>query len=235
MIQKKNYQAQEILKKISYLLPIAIFALSLWVLDRQLQPLQLTEILVSFAGIEPLSVVFASAFTFLSYIALISYDFLAMRYIGQSVLYKEILRSSFTSTSISYSIGFNPLTGGSLRYRLYSAYGLTVLQIGKVITFCSITFWLGICFVGGSLLSFYPIDLPASLSFYEIYLRVLGVCLLFGLIIYLVFCQQQRTFIIKGDEIRFPNVKTALVQILISSLDSIFAGSALYFLLSPGG
>lgn len=235
LIQKKKYKVQEILKKISYLLPIAIFALSLWVLDRQLQPLQLNEIMASFEGVEPSSVVFASAFTFLSYIALISYDFLAMRYIGQSVSYKEILHSSFTSTSISYSIGFNPITGGSLRYRSYSAYGLTLLQIGKIITFCSVTFWLGICFVGGLLLSFYPFDLPTSLFFYEIYLRVLGVCLLFSLIIYLVFCLQQKTFIIKGDEIRFPDVKTALLQILISSLDYIFAGSALYFLLSPSG
>lgn len=235
MGNRKNNHAQEILNKISYLLPIAIFALSLWVLDRGLQPLQLNEIQVSFTDIELWSVLFASAFTLLSYIALLGYDFLAMRYIGQSVSYKDILRSSFTSTSISYSIGFNPLTGGSLRYRSYSAYGLTLLQIGKTITFCSITFWLGVCFVGGSLLSFYPIDLPESLVFYEIMLKVLGVCLLSFLIGYLVLCLQHRTFSLKGYEIRFPDVRTALLQILISSLDSIFAGSALYFLLAHSG
>lgn len=235
MSSGKNEPTQEVLKKISYLLPIAIFALSLWVLDRELHSLQLNEILVSFPDIEPLSVVFASAFTFLSYIALISYDFLAMQYIGQSVSYKEILRSSFTSTSISYSIGFNPLTSSSLRYRLYSTYGLTVLQIGKIITFCSITFWLGICFVGGLLLSFYTIDLPESLSFYEILLKALGFCLLLFLATYLVLCLQHKTFRVKGDEIRFPDIRTALVQIIISSLDSVFAGSALYFLLFGNG
>lgn len=235
MIQKKNYHAQKIIKKISYLLPIAIFALALWVLDRELQPLQLDQIPASFTDIGSLSVVLASMFTFLSYIALISYDFLAMRYIGQSISFKEILRSSFTSTSISYSIGFNPLTGGSLRYRSYSAYGLTLLQIGKVITFCSITFWLGICFVGGSLLTFYPIELPASLSFYEIFFKVLGACLLLFLIVYLLLCVQHRAFIIKSYEVRFPYLRTALLQILISSIDSVFAGSALYFLLSHSG
>jgi len=235
LIQKKNYHAQKIIKKISYLLPIAIFALALWVLDRELQPLQLDQIPASFTDIGSLSVVLASMFTFLSYIALISYDFLAMRYIGQSISFKEILRSSFTSTSISYSIGFNPLTGGSLRYRSYSAYGLTLLQIGKVITFCSITFWLGICFVGGSLLTFYPIELPASLSFYEIFFKVLGACLLLFLIVYLLLCVQHRAFIIKSYEVRFPYLRTALLQILISSIDSVFAGSALYFLLSHSG
>lgn len=217
------------------MLPIAIFALALWVLDRELQPLQLDQIPASFTDIGSLSVVLASMFTFLSYIALISYDFLAMRYIGQSISFKEILRSSFTSTSISYSIGFNPLTGGSLRYRSYSAYGLTLLQIGKVITFCSITFWLGICFVGGSLLTFYPIELPASLSFYEIFFKVLGACLLLFLIVYLLLCVQHRAFIIKSYEVRFPYLRTALLQILISSIDSVFAGSALYFLLSHSG
>lgn len=235
MVTKKYTLAQKVLKKINYILPIAIFALSLWVLDRQLHSLQLNEILDRFSDISLSSVLIASVFTFLSYIALISYDFLAMRYIGQSVSYKEILRSSFTSTSISYSIGFNPLTGGSLRYRLYSAYGLTVLQIGKIITFCSITFWLGICFVGGSLLSFYPIDLPGSLSFYEILLKALGVCLLLVLAVYLFLCLQHKTFRVKGDEVQFPDIRTALVQILISSLDSVFAGSALYFLLFSNG
>ncbi len=217
------------------MLPIAIFTLALWVLGRELQPLQLDQISASFTDIGPLSVVFASMFTFLSYIALISYDFLAIRYIGQSISFKEILRSSFTSTSISYSIGFNPLTGGSLRYRSYSAYGLTLLQIGKVITFCSITFWLGICFVGGSLLTFYPIELPASLSFYEIFFKVLGACLLLFLVVYLLLCVQHRAFIIKSYEVRFPYLRTALLQILISSIDSVFAGSALYFLLSHSG
>lgn len=235
MIQKKNYYAQKIIKKISYLLPIAIFTLALWVLGRELQPLQLDQISASFTDIGPLSVVFASMFTFLSYIALISYDFLAIRYIGQSISFKEILRSSFTSTSISCSIGFNPLTGGSLRYRSYSAYGLTLLQIGKVITFCSITFWLGICFVGGSLLTFYSIELPASLSFYEIFFKVLGACLLLFLIVYLLLCVQHRAFIIKSYEVRFPYLRTALLQILISSIDSVFAGSALFFLLSHSG
>ena len=235
MILKKNYYAQKIIKKISYLLPIAIFTLALWVLGRELQPLQLDQISASFTDIGPLSVVFASMFTFLSYIALISYDFLAIRYIGQSISFKEILRSSFTSTSISYSIGFNPLTGGSLRYRSYSAYGLTLLQIGKVITFCSITFWLGICFVGGSLLTFYPIELPASLSFYEIFFKVSGACLLIFLVVYLLLCVQHRAFIIKSYEVRFPYLRTALLQILISSIDSVFAGSALYFLLSHSG
>lgn len=232
MVQKKNYFDQEVIKKISYLLPIAIFAVSLWLLNRQLHSLQLDEILKSFTSIEPSSVLLASMFTFLSYIALISYDFLAMRYIGQSISYKEILHSSFTSTSISYSIGFNPFTGSSLRYRLYSAYGLTLLQISKIITFCSTTFWLGVCFVGGFLLTFYPIDLQSSLSFYEIFLKMLGVCLLLFLTIYLAFCLQQKSLRIKGYEIRFPNIKITFIQILLSSFDTIFAGSALYFLLS---
>lgn len=234
MLQKKKYQNQELFKKISYLIPIAIFAFSLWVLDRQLQPLHLTEIIRGFADFEPLSIALAFIFTLLSYIALIGYDFLAMQYIGQSVSYKKIIRPSFTSTSISYSLGFNPLTSSSLRYRSYSAYGLTLLQIGKVITFCTVTFWVGICFIGGLLLGFYPIHLPPTLILYEMFVRILGICLLIALIIYLILCLRQKTFKIKGDEIQFPKIKTALVQILISSMNSVFAGSALYFLLSKG-
>jgi uncharacterized membrane protein YbhN (UPF0104 family) len=97
---KKNEPAHENLKKISYLLPISFFAFSLWILNKQLHSLQLNIILDSFSDIDLWKVLIAFIFTCLSYVALISYDVLAIRYIGKSVSYREILAPSFTSTSI---------------------------------------------------------------------------------------------------------------------------------------
>jgi phosphatidylglycerol lysyltransferase len=235
LIKKNDYRSLKLRKAVSYLIPIVIFALSLWFLNRRLHLIQLQGMPSSFAELAPGSVLLALAFTFLSYTALMGYDFLAMQYIGQSVSYREIAKSSFTSTSISYNIGFNPLTGGYLRYRSYSAYGLTVLQIGKVITFCSITFWAGICFIGGLLLCFYPLELPPSAFMTLSTLRIAGGILLLALAFYLALCLQHRIIRIKGEDMRFPDIRTALSQVMISSLDSIFAGSALYFLLSQYG
>lgn len=235
MIKKNSFRNLELQKAVSYLIPIVVFALSLAFLNMQLQLVQLQEVPSVFTELASGSILLALLFTFLSYMALMGYDFLAMRYIGQSVSYREIAKSSFTSTSISNNIGFNLSTGGYLRYRSYSAYGLTAMQIGKVITFCSITFWAGICFVGGLLFAFYPAGLPSAPFLSPLLLKIFGGSLLVALSFYLALCLKKKVFVIKGEEVKFPDIRTALLQILISSLDSIFAGSALYFLLSQYG
>jgi len=233
LFKKNYYRTHELFKKVSYFVPIVIFALSLLLLDSQLHHLRLKDILTSFSVISLLNILLALIFTVLSYIALTGYDLLALRYIGESVPYRKIAKSSFTSTAISYNGGFNLLTSGSLRYRSYSEYGLTLLQIGKIITFCSITFWTGFCFVGGMLLCIYPSELSEVFYVSAFFVRNTGFLLLSLLLIYLILCLFQKAFKVRDYEIRFPYIRIALLQIFISSLDYIFAGSILYFLLPP--
>ena len=111
---------------VSYLLPVVIFSLALWTLDRQIHHLHSMYIVKSISS-TPLSHIELALFlTFLSYLALTGYDYLAVRHINNPMPYKQTARVSFISTSISYSVGFNFLTGSSLRYRLYSRNGLTL-------------------------------------------------------------------------------------------------------------
>lgn len=43
------------------------------------------------------------------------------------------------------------LSGGTVRYRLYSGWGLSALEIGKMIIFNGLTFILGFLSVGGAI------------------------------------------------------------------------------------
>jgi phosphatidylglycerol lysyltransferase len=81
-----SYRIQELFKKVSYLVPIGIFALSLLILDSQLHNLHLREMIKGFYVIPPQNILLAFIFTVLSYIALTGYDILALRYIDRSVL-----------------------------------------------------------------------------------------------------------------------------------------------------
>jgi phosphatidylglycerol lysyltransferase len=145
----------------------------------------------------------------------------------------KIVKSSFISTSISYNIGFNFLTSGSLRYILYSLYGLTLLDIGKIVTFCGLTFWVGISFIGGTVLTFYPLKLPESISVPAIYFKVIGALLLLFLISYFFFCLTQKSFRIKSHEIHFPKINIAFLQLIVATLDYVLVGCVFFFLL-PG-
>lgn len=232
---KQNGSEAEIAPKLqdllSYLLPVIIFSLALWTLDKQLQHLRSSYIVQNIASV-PLSHIGIAVFlTFLSYVALTGYDYLATRNIKNSLPYKQIARASFISTSISYSVGFNFLTGSSLRYRLYSRYGLTLLQIWEIIIFCVSTFWIGFCFVAGLLFTFYPVKLPNDMPEIPVTLNLAGIMLLTFLAIYFFFSFWKRDLKIKQYQIRIPEPKIAFLQLALSSIDYLLSGSIIYFLL----
>ncbi|WP_440948146.1 bifunctional lysylphosphatidylglycerol flippase/synthetase MprF [Methanosarcina sp. T3] len=229
---KENGSIQEkALKVVSYLLPGIIFALALWTLDQQLNHLRSSYILKSIASVPLSHIGIAVFFTILSYTVLTGYDYLATRHINHPLSYKQAASSSFISTSISYSTGFNFLTGSSLRYRLYSIYGLTFLEIWEIIVFCVSTFWVGFCFIAGLLFTFYSVKLPAYSSEIPVQLNLIGILLLLLLAAYFFFSFRKRDFEIKGYRIRFPEPKIAFLQLALSSADYLLSGSIIYFLL----
>ena len=200
-MQKKTLKIERIL---SYLLPVVIFSLALWTLDRQVHHLQ-SMYVVKIIASTPLSHIELAFFlTFLSYLALTGYDYLAVRHINHPMPYKQTARASFISTSISYSVGFNILTGSSLRYRLYSRNGLNLRQIWDIIVFCILTFWIGFCFVGGLLFTFYPVKISDYAPEITVPLNIIGILLLLFVAVYFFFSFSKRNFKVKGYQVRAP-------------------------------
>jgi uncharacterized membrane protein YbhN (UPF0104 family) len=81
--------------------------------------------------------------TLLSYIALSFYDYLALEYAGEKLPYSRVLFTSFLSYAISNNVGHAWLSGGSMRYRLYTEWGIPGISIAKVVLFCTVSYFLG--------------------------------------------------------------------------------------------
>src|SRR5262245_17929656 len=78
------------------------------------------------------------------------YDFFALRTIGKNhVPYRIAAMSSFTSYTIGHNIGATVFTGGAIRFRIYSDYGLSAIDVAKICFLSGLTFWLGNLFVLG--------------------------------------------------------------------------------------
>jgi phosphatidylglycerol lysyltransferase len=223
--------APELKGLLSYLIPAIIFFMALWTLNKQLHHLRSSYILENLSSVPLIHIGITVLFTILSYIALSGYDYLAICNISTSLPYKQIAKASFISTSISYSVGFNFLTGSSLRYRLYSRYGLTLRQIGDIIIFCVSTFWIGFCFVAGLLFTFYPVKLSIYLPEIPIPLNIAGILLLMFLVTYFSLSFWKRDVKIKRYQIRVPEPKIAFLQLSLASVDYLLSGSIIYFLL----
>src|SRR3546814_12297207 len=70
-----------------------------------------------------------------SYFLLILYDALALRYVARRLPYSRIALASFVAYAFSNNIGVALLSGGSIRYRLYSSWGLSAGEVNRIIGF----------------------------------------------------------------------------------------------------
>ena len=96
----------------------------------------------------------------LAYLVLAIYDKLGSIYAGRPVSWPKSFLASFCGYSLAHNLGFAAVSGAAVRYRLYSAWGLTPLEIAKVVGFTSLTFGLGGMALGGLVLLVEPEVVP---------------------------------------------------------------------------
>jgi len=125
------------------LLGVVLFCGALWVLHHELKPYRVHDILRTFQAIPSKQVLYAMMITALSYLVMSGYDILALKYIQQPLPLAKIALTSFVSYAFSNNMGLGMIAGSSVRYRLYSTWGLSILQITRIIAFCTLTLWLG--------------------------------------------------------------------------------------------
>jgi phosphatidylglycerol lysyltransferase len=164
------------------------------------------------------------------------YDSLALRYVHSPLPYPKIAFASFITYAFSASIGFSMIAGGTVRYRLYSTWGLSGAEITKVIAFCTLALWLGLLSLGGIIFLIDPVAVPSMLHLPFGSLRPLGIILLVPPCGYLFMCAfRKKPLKIRGWEFSLPPVGLSISQIAVSSLDYALATGVLFALLSPWG
>lgn len=182
----------------------------------------------------------AMGFTLCSYFLLTLYDTLAVKQVGGNIPYPKIALTSFIAYTFSNTLGFALLTGTSVRYRFYSALGLTTSQIAKIIFFCSVTFFLGMFLVGGLSLTFGVTALPAAMRLpLWIYdsIQLIGVVAILAVCAYLVLPLLRREPLhLMGHSLAIPKFTDTFRQLLVAVLDWMMAAAVCYILLpaAPG-
>ena len=64
--------------------------------------------------------------------------------------------AGFTSYSVGHNVGASVFTGGAVRYRIYSAWGLDAVDVAKICFIAGLTFWLGNAAVLGLGIAYAP-------------------------------------------------------------------------------
>ena len=195
---------------------IAIIALASFLLYRTLSGYSLDDIIQSIKAIPPSRLLLAGLFAAGSYFCLSWFDWLALRYVGKPLPYRQAALASFCSLSLGHTIGFAALSSGTVRYRFYSRWGLRPSDIARVIVFCGVTVGLGLITLAGLALLLRP-DLASKITGIAPSLAmIIGLLCLAVSAVYLATAAfVRRRLTIKGWSLPMPKFNLALVQIAV--------------------
>ncbi|MCA9320341.1 MAG: lysylphosphatidylglycerol synthetase family protein, partial [Planctomycetes bacterium] len=211
------------------------FVAALWCLYGAIKHYNYHDAMASFRAISHSSLATCAGLTAASYFFLTLYDYLAIRFVGGKTPYRQIATASFVGYAFSHNVGLAMITSTGIRFRLYSTWGLTASDIGRVVMLCGVTFWLGFLALGGVFLTVDAGPLPASLRIPFATARPIGLAFLVVLGGYVAFIGRRsgRAVEVHGFTMPVPNGSMTLAQIAVSVGDWATSAAAFYFLLPP--
>ncbi len=224
--------ARTLVRRLGPLITIVLFGVAVAVLYHELKVHDVHDIIRSVMSIPASSLLLALLLTAGSYLVLTGYDYLGFWYLGHLLAYRKIAFAAFVGYAFSNTIGHAPLSGGSVRYRLYSSWGLTAVEISKLIFFNLGTFYLGIVVLAGGLMLIAPARIAALVHMSPVLTQVIGALLLALVMTYLGWIwHRARPLTIRSIELPLPTLRLSMAQIGTVWLELLIAGSVLYALL----
>ncbi|PPQ31785.1 phosphatidylglycerol lysyltransferase domain-containing protein [Rhodopila globiformis] len=221
------------LRHLPALVGLVLLVGAIYVVQREFRHLSLKDIGEALRAIPAGALVFSFVWTIVSYFILTFYDRLGTIYAGHKVAYGRVAFASFCAYALSHNLGFAAVSGAAVRYRLYAHWGLTPLQIGKTVAFCSLTFTLGGLVLGGAILFLEPRAIP----FFGQHLPVMALygvgALLWAVVLaYVTLARALGHIRLFGHIINLPGWRMAIVQVLLATVD-VATTATIFFALLP--
>ena len=224
---------KRLLRSAAWLGEIALLCGALWVLRHQLQDVSLHEILLQLHLIPAYRVGLSLVITVAGYLVFAAFDLVALRYLERSLSLGRVVVSSFIGAALANNAPLSFLVGGSVRYRLYSSWGLapkdtTALVLLNVLTYC-----LGLATGAALAFTLEPNIVPQVLQLPFHSTRPFGWAAVVGVLAYLAWSVSQKPLRVRYWSVTPLPFLTSLLQIAVSLADWILSGAALFVIL-PG-
>lgn len=208
------------------------FVLAVFMIYHQLSRYSMDELKVAILSIPNKNLIYASIASFVGYVALSTYDYLALKYIKKKMQTWKWILTGFIGFSVSNNAGHAIVSGGAVRYRFYSRWGISTGDIVKMITFSGFTYLIACFFliiVGYVMTPEHAFGDASSTRFSTFITMIFS---LVGLIIYFwASLYYKKHVTIKGVKFKMPKFNLAVRQMIIGSIDIVMASLVLYSVL----
>jgi glycosyltransferase 2 family protein len=222
-------------KRLGIAASLLIIVLAVTTLIRTLKGVDAGVILTALTDIPPHHIVLAALCGVGAFCTLTFYDYFALRTIDKKhVPYRIAAMSSFASYTIGHNIGATVFTGGAIRFRIYSDYGLNAIDVAKICFLSGLTFWLGNLLVLGFGMAWHPWAASAMDLLPPAVNRLIALGCLAGIAAYfvwLVMGKERRKLGQNGWKVVLPSARLTVLQMLIGVVDLGFCALAMYLLI----
>lgn len=218
-----------------FLLAAALFALGLYALYRLLAPVNLADVAAQIRATPWSTMALALLATLCGYLSLTGYDWSALRYIGKPLPIPVVLTGGLMAYAFGNTIGLSAVSGGAVRWRVYSGLGLDGYDVAAVSTFAAVSFGVAATIVGLAALAVHPGALAGVLPLSAPTIRSGTVAVILVIVLPLVWASvSQATVRIGRFNLHAPGLSILGGQILFSLGDIGFSALTLYVLLPSG-
>ena len=215
-----------------YLLAAGLFALGLYALYRLLAPVNFQDVAAQIRATAWTTLAVAQLATLGSYLALAGYDWSALRYIGKPLPLPVVLTGGLMAYAFGNTIGLSAVSGGAVRWRVYSGLGLDGYDVAAVSTFAAVSFGVAATIVGLGALAAHPDALAAVVPLSPGTLRIGAFAAIAAMVLPLVWAAASGQSLRLGRfTLHAPSLPVLGGQVLFSMADIGFSALALYLLL----
>src|SRR5215831_3835702 len=218
--------------RVGVFLSVTIIAVAAVVLYHTLRDINFAEVIDAIEAVEKHDVARAALFVAAGYFTLTFYDLFALRTIGHAdVPYRVAALAGFTSYAVGHNIGASTFTGGAVRYRIYSAHGLSAIDVAKVCFVAGLTFWLGNATVLGLGIAVAPQAATAIDQLPPLFNRLFAFAILGVLATYVAWVWKTPRVVGRDNWlVTLPNGPLTLLQIAVGIVDLACCAAAMYML-----
>jgi phosphatidylglycerol lysyltransferase len=220
---------------------ILLFALALIACRHMLTELDIYALQDSLLSVPMTSLGGALLATAVGFTFLLGYEWSASRYANVDLPKKTLVMGGLCAFAIGNAVGLSMLSGGSVRYRLYSRHGLGAGEVAHMTLFASLS--LGCALPPLAALATLSDLSAASLALHvsvpilaTVAIAVLALSVVIGLAVYSRRLPEQNiphNLLVRAGRrtLRLPGLRLTLMQLVITALDVAAAAAVLYLLL----
>lgn len=228
-------------QRIGIIVTVFIFILALFAFAHLVDDIDRKNLTAAFSNVSWHAIGLAIIAAATSYIMILGYEWSASHYANAKLPIHTLALGGLSAAAIGNAFGFSMLTGGTIRYRVYSKKNISAIAIIQMTIFASLSLGLALPPIA-ALMSFTDIGYSArALHINETLLIIIASIIIIG---YILFIAISSHFIAPEHpsldsrhlrfgllNIRVPSMRITMLQFVITFLDVLAAGTVLYCLL----